>query len=299
MKRRHFIKSGIYGSIGSGLLPLQVKTQIPKEAPDAVRVNNGNPQTLLDAALKALGGMNKFIDSGDSVVLKPNMGWDRGPEYAANTNPDLIAALVQSCYNAGAKEVKIFDRTCNNPLRCYKNSGIENSGQSFGAEVQQIRKNKFESIDITNGKEIKKWTIYRDYLEADKIINVPIAKHHSLSQVSLGTKNLMGVMGGNRGSLHTNFDTKLADIASEILPDLTVIDAYRILTGNGPSGGNLSDVKLQKSIIASSCMVTADIIALELFNLSVNMVGHIREMARRRVPAFDRNKLIYREINLS
>ncbi len=299
MKRRHFIKTGTLGAIGSSILPAVLPGQNPNGPVDVVRVNNGEPVQLLTAALAALGGMKNFISSGDVVVVKPNMGWDRAPEYAANTNPELMAAVVKSCYQAGAKEVKVFDRTCNNPRRCYKNSKIEELAKAVDAEVFQIRKNKFSTIKLKNGQELKEWDIYKDYLEADKVINVPIAKHHSLSQITLGTKNLMGVMGGNRGSIHSGFEKKLADITSEILPDLTIIDAYRILTANGPSGGNLADVKLQKSLIASSCMVTADVTALKLFNMPLANIGHIHEMVKRRINKYDLNNLNLKEINLT
>ena len=298
MKRRKFIKTSTLGTLSVSLLPKVIRAQNSDPLPDVVRVNNGEPEQLFEAALTALGGMSRFISNGDVVVVKPNMGWDRAPEYAANTNPDLMAAVIKSCYQAGAKEVKVFDRTCNNSRRCYKNSKIEEIAKAADAEVFQIRKNKFSTIKLNNGKELKEWAIYEDYLEADKVINVPIAKHHSLSQISLGTKNLMGVMGDNRGSLHSGFETKLADITSEILPNLTIIDAYRILLANGPSGGNLADVKLQKSLFASSCMVTADVTALKLFNMSLENVGHINEMVKRGNNKFDLKNLNFKEINL-
>jgi uncharacterized protein (DUF362 family) len=298
MNRRQFVKCGALGTMGMGMLPLKLNSQSKQSVADVVRVNNGEPAQLLEAALAALGGMAQFVKNGDVVVVKPNMGWDRAPEYAANTNPDLIVAIVRSCYQAGAREVKIFDRTCNNPRRCYQNSKIEEMAKAADANISQIRQNKFTTIKLKNGRELKEWPVYDDFLEADKVINVPVAKHHSLSQISLGTKNLMGVLGDNRGSLHNGFETKLADICSEILPNLTIIDAYRILTANGPSGGNLSDVKLQRSLIASACMVTADVVGLELFSLSLSQVGHIQEMVNRGMNKFDLKNLNKKVINL-
>jgi uncharacterized protein (DUF362 family) len=299
MKRRNFIKTSAIGAIGAGLLPITATGQVQESYPDVVRVKNGEPDQLLPAALAALGGMSHFISKGDVVVVKPNMGWDRSPKYAANTNPELVAEIVKSCYNAGAKEVKVFDRTCNNPRRCYRNSKIEEKAKDAGADVFQIRKNKFVSVKLKNGKTLKEWSIYKDYLEADKTINVPIAKHHSLCHVTLGLKNLMGVMGDNRGSIHSGFDIKLADINEEILPTLTIIDAYRVLASNGPSGGNLSDVTFEKTLIASSCVVAADILGLDLFSLSYQQVGHIREMVDRKLNKFDVNKLKIKDIDLS
>ncbi|MCK4754259.1 MAG: DUF362 domain-containing protein [Calditrichia bacterium] len=298
MKRRTFIKTSTIGTIGAGLIPISMLGQEQDTLPDAVRVDNGEPAQLFNQAILGLGGMKQFISQGDIVVIKPNIGWARAPEYAANTNPDLVAEVVKSCYNAGAKEVKVFDRTCNNPRRCYISSEIEEKAEKAGAEVSQIRQNKFSSIKLKQGKVLKEWEIYEDYLEADKVINIPIAKHHSLSHVTLGIKNLMGVMGGNRGSIHTGFDEKIADISSEILPTLTIIDAYRILTRNGPTGGNLADVKLQRSLIASSCMVTADYLGMELFSLQLYQVGHIREMVDRGINKYDLTKLNLKQIDL-
>jgi len=242
--------------------------------------------------------MERFISRGDHVVVKPNIGWARAPELAANTNPDLVAEVIRSCLKAGAKVVKVFDRTCNDPRRCYNLSGIEESATSAGAEVRQIRRNMFTPIKLPEGKLLKEWEIYKEYLEADKIINIPIAKHHSLSRVSLGAKNLMGVMGGNRGSLHTDFDQKLIDICSEILPTLTIIDAYRILVRNGPTGGNPADVKIQKSLIASDCIVTADYLAMDLFSLPLHQVGHIQEMLNRSLNKYDLSRFNYMQIDL-
>ena len=298
MRRRTFVKTTTLGALGAGLVPVSLSGQEPNELPDAVRVDNGEPAQLLGQALLALGGMKQFISQGDRVVIKPNIGWARTPELAANTNPDLVAEVVKSCYNAGAKEVKVFDRTCNDPRRCYSASEIEEKAEKAGAEVSHIRKNKYSKIKLVNSKILKEWEIYTDYLETDKVINIPIAKHHSLSRVSLGIKNLMGVMGGNRGLIHSGFDEKLADIASTILPTLTIIDAYRILVANGPTGGDPADVKLQKTLIASSCMVTADYLGIELFSLPLNQVGHIREMVDRGINKFDLANLNTKKIDL-
>lgn len=301
MKRRKFIKSTAIGLAGAGLMPLSAhslqKTFSNDLYPHAVRVENGEPAALLQTALKELGGLKRFISEGDEVVIKPNMGWDRAPEYAANTNPDLVAEVVKATFKAGAKSVKVFDRTCNSPRRCYRNSLIEEKAAEAGADVLHVRDNRFEKIAI-NGKTIDEWRIYRDYLEADKVINIPVAKHHGLGGVTLGLKNLMGVMGGRRGSLHSYFATKLIDIDSKILPQLTIIDAYRILLDNGPSGGDLDDVKLAKTLIASPCIVTADFLGLSLFNRSLEDIGHIKEAADRGLNLYDLNNLNVKTVRL-
>jgi uncharacterized protein (DUF362 family) len=299
MNRRDFLVTTGAGVLGTSLLsPAWDRLVAQTQMPHAVWVENGEPAQLLAAALKEMGGISQFISRGDVVVVKPNMGWDRAPQYAANTNPELVAAVVTACLGAGAKTVKVFDRTCNNPLRCYTNSQIEEKAKNAGADVSQVRESRFVNKAI-NGELVKEWPIYKDYLEADKVINLPIAKHHSLSGVTLGMKNLMGAMGGNRGDIHNNFAQKLVDIDRTILPALTIIDAYRILTANGPVGGNLAHVKQTRTLIMSPCLVTADYVALELFGLSAGDAGFVGEALKRGLNRYDVKKLNLRRVRLA
>jgi len=300
MERRQFIKYAL-GMLGWSLTPFWSNGAgrvFGAEVPEAVWVENGEPVELLQTAAEAFGGLNTFISKGDVVVIKPNIGWDRAPEMGATTNPDLVAELVKQCLDAGAKQVKIFDRTCNNPRRCYRSSRIEASAKEAGAAVDQIRDFKFKNLRITGGEEIKEWPVYQDYLEADKVINVPIAKVHSMSTVTLGLKNLMGTLGGERGSLHNHFAVKLTDIAREILPTLTIVDAYRILEHNGPVGGNINDVKQTRTLIMSPCTATTDRLALELFGLPFEQVAHIRTAYERGLNKYDFGNLRLQKITL-
>lgn len=299
MKRRKFVKTSIAGIVAAGTLNGLDFLSAQDNYPDAVWVENGEPEQLFQNAMKELGGLKRFINKNDVVVIKPNIGWDRAPEYAANTNPDLIKIIVQECYKAGAETVKIFDRTCNNEQRCYKNSKIQKLAEEAGADVYHMRKNKYVEVSIKDGKTLSSWDIYKDYIDADKVINVPIAKHHSLDKVSLGLKNLMGVMGGKRGSIHTGFHEKLIDIDKEILPTLTIIDAYRILTNGGPQGGNLAHVQTKKTLIASPCIVSADYLALDLFGHSVDSIGHIKEAINRGINKYNINNLNVKKVTLS
>jgi len=299
MDRREFIKYSFIAGAGSLLLnnPAHLCSAL-SNPPHAVWVSDGEPEVLLQEALKPLGGMEHFVSKGDVVVVKPNIGWDRAPQLAATTNPQLVAAVIKECYRAGAKKVKLFDNTCNIARRCYRASGIERIAKESGAEVFHLFPHKFKTVALPEGEIIKEWPIYKDYLTADKVINVPIAKHHSLCQVTLGLKNLMGVMGGNRGEIHLNFEKKLIDIVSRLLPTLTIIDAYRILVRNGPVGGNLDDVRLKKTLIASPCTVTADYLALQLFDLKLEMVPYIQEAYRRGLNKFDPDRLTVKYITL-
>jgi uncharacterized protein (DUF362 family) len=302
MKRRDFIKATTIGAIGMNLVPfsLHKNNQLNAQSatPDVVWIENGEPEVLFQTAMKELGGMNKFISKGDVVVVKPNIGWAKTPEFAATTNPDLVAEIVKQCKEAGAKEVKVFDPTCNPWQRCYNLSGIEEKAKENGAKLTQTYDHKYTNLAI-NGEYIKEWPIYKDYIEADKMINVPIAKHHSLDRVTLGLKNLMGVMGGRRGSLHNNFGYKMADINSKLIPTLTIIDAYRILKANGPTGGSLSDVKLAKTLIASSCTVSADYVALDLFGHKLHEVQHISIANEHGLNKFNLSKLNIKKVKLA
>ena len=218
-------------------------------------------------AINAVGGMGRFVKAGDVVVVKPNMGWDRSTEFAANTHPLVVRAMVEECLAAGAKKVKVFDRTCNDARRCYVNSGIEGALKGMkGVECKHIEQERFKKV-VLNGKFLKEWELYDEALSADVYINVPVAKHHGLSKLTLGLKNIMGVMGGNRGYIHRSIDVALADINAHLKSHLTVIDATRILTAHGPQGGNIADVKILHKVIASTDIVAADAVATTLFGL--------------------------------
>ncbi len=296
MDRREFLKYTM--TLGAASTILQNPLQLFAATPEAVLVSGGEPAELLKTALNAYGGIQHFVSRGDVVVIKPNIGWDRSPEHAANTNPTLVSELVKLCLEAGAKKVKLFDRTCNNPRRCYQNSEIQSAAEKAGADVEQIRDFKFKNVRLPDGDLIKEWPIYEDYLEADKVINVPIAKHHSMARVTLGLKNLMGVMGDNRGEIHYRFSQKINDIASAILPSLTIIDGYRVLLRNGPSGGNLNDVKVAKTLIMSPCTVSADVLGLELFDLRLKEVSYIQEAVDRGMNRYNIETLNVKRIQL-
>ncbi|MEI6305869.1 MAG: DUF362 domain-containing protein [Deltaproteobacteria bacterium] len=232
-------------------------------------------------AINAVGGMRKFVKAGDIVVVKPNIGWDRSPELAANTHPQVVRAVVEECLAAGAKKVKVFDNTCNDSRRCYVNSGIENALSGMkGVECKQIEQERFRKV-VLNGRFLKEWELYDEVLSANVFINLPVAKHHGLSRLTLGLKNVMGVMGGNRGYIHRNLDVAMADVNSHLKSHLTIIDATRILTAHGPQGGNIADVKKLNKVIASTDIVAADAFATTLFGLkpadiAITVAAHAR-----------------------
>ena len=237
--------------------------------PSLTRVKGTDYSAITREAIDMLGGMAQFVQPGDKVVIKPNIGWDRSVEQGANTHPQVVRTLAEMALEAGGKRVLVFDYTCNEKRRCYRNSGIQDALKQMGRSVrlEHIDKRKFIPVDIEKGISLTRWDIYKDALEADCYINVPVAKHHGLSRLSLGLKNSMGVIGGNRGRLHHDLGQKLADLATLINPDLTVIDATRTLMKNGPQGGSLKDVRKRDTIIASADQVAADAVATTLFDL--------------------------------
>lgn len=263
MKRRDFLRDV---TIGSMLLNIRPGLLAQTSRPDLAVIQGDSPSQLTKAAVSAVGGIDRFISRGDKVILKPNIGWDRKPEQGACTNPEVIKTLVELCKNAGAKEVKVMDNPCNPARRTYARSGIAKAAKSAGAKVPFCSTHKMKKVDI-KGEWLKKWDVFSDFLEADKIINVPIAKTHSLSRVTLGMKNWLGCLGGNRNQLHQNLDAAMIDLSAFFKPVLTVLDAYRILIRNGPQGGRLSDVKLQKTIIAGTDYVAVDAMGVTFFGI--------------------------------
>ncbi|MCE5302463.1 MAG: DUF362 domain-containing protein [Planctomycetaceae bacterium] len=227
---------------------------------------------LVDRTLKSLGGIKKFVQEGMRVVVKPNIGWDRPPEQAANTNAMVVEAIVRQCLDAGAKRVWVFDRPCNDPRRSYARSGIPAAVASIGdvrAQCFQLNPKRYVPVRIDGGKSIQQFEFYRDALETecDCYINVPVAKHHALARLTLGLKNTMGVLGGRRGELHKDIGPRLADVNLVIRPKLTIIDATRILLRNGPGGQSLDDVKVLDTLVASTDPVAVDAYATTLFGL--------------------------------
>jgi uncharacterized protein (DUF362 family) len=231
---------------------------------------------MVENAINALGGMGRFVKKGDIVVVKPNMSWDRTPQQAANTNPDVVSKVIEMCYESGAKKVKVFDRCCSNAERSYKNSGVAEASKKAGAEVFHVDKWNYVDAEFEYSSPMEGWPVYRDAVTADCFINVPVLKHHTLTRLTLSMKNLMGLLGGNRGQIHWKIDTKLAHLTDFISPNLTVMDATRVLINNGPSGGNLEDVRVYDTIIAGVDPVLVDSESARLVDVDPFDIGYIK-----------------------
>jgi uncharacterized protein (DUF362 family) len=254
LRRKNGLKPGVFAARGSS-----------------------DPAKLTRAAVDAAGGMKKLVKRGDVVAVKPNIAWDRTPEQAANTNPLVVAALVAMALEAGAKEVKVFDRPCNSGRRTYQRSGIADAAAKAGANVMFVEDDMFVPVKIPGARVMKEWLLFRDALEADVLINAPILKHHGATGVTAGMKNLMGCAGGDRGQWHRDqLDQRIADVQLALKPDLVVVDAFRVLTAHGPQGGTPRDIRDMKTVAVSTDIVSADAYAAKLFGVEPADIAHIQ-----------------------
>jgi len=256
-----------------------------------------DPATLTRRAVQAVGGMERFVKPGQSVIVKPNICVAyHGPEYAATTNPQVVAELVKLCREAGASSVTVMDHPFGGTAeQAYKISQIADAVQAAGGQMVIMSSVKFKNTAIPEGKDIKKWPVYQDALKADVIIDVPIAKHHNLPRLTLAGKNLMGLT-EDRGGLHSNLGERLVDLYTLFKPKLIVVDAYRMLMNNGPTGGDLNDVKLAKTVIASHDIVAADAYATTLFGLKPDAISYVKAGAARGLGTMDLKSIKIEEI---
>ncbi|HZL50390.1 MAG TPA: DUF362 domain-containing protein [Terracidiphilus sp.] len=260
---------------------------VDPKLPQLTVVQGGEPRALVQRALEDLGGIRRFVSRQDVVVLKPNIAWDRTPEQAANTNPDVVAEMVRQCWQAGAKRVIVTDVSCNEPRRCFQRSGILAAARAEGAEVILPDPELFREVDM-GGVVLKSWPVFKPFLEADKIFNLPIAKHHGLVGVTLGMKNWYGILGGERNRLHQQIHQSLVDLANFMLPTLTLMDCYRVLLRNGPTGGNLEDVAMKKTMVAGTDPVAIDAyVAKAYWDLDSEHLPYLQMAAARGLGTLD------------
>jgi len=262
VERRDFIKGLLIGSLAAGISP---RLLAQSSYPELAVITGESPEKITRSAVELLGGMKHFIGRGDKVIIKPNIGWDRTPEMAACTNPEIVKTVVAMALEAGAKEVIVMDHTINQEKRCYIRSGIQEAARVAGAKVLFPEDQRLKKVNL-KGEWLKDWEVYADFLEADKIINLPATKVHSLSKVTLGLKNWLGAIGGSRNQLHQKIDEAMVDLAAFFKPTLTILDSYRILFRNGPQGGRISDTKLLKTVVAGTDPVAIDAYGATLFD---------------------------------
>jgi uncharacterized protein (DUF362 family) len=312
MDRRDFLKVlAVTGaaftlkmSDGLELFAQNVKTTSNGKAVDVVAVLGGEPEVMLRKALAEIGGIGKFVKKGQKVCIKPNIGWDKTPELAANTNPKLVAELVKQVLDAGAKEVIVFDHTCDEWTKCYKNSGIEAAAKGAGAKVVPGNdESYYRDVALPQGKSLSKTKIHSSILDSDVWINVPILKHHGGANMSLSMKNHMGICWDRRIFHSKNLQQCIADLCTlDKKPVLNIIDGYRLLKQNGPQGKSTTDVVIAKALFMSSDIVAVDTAATKFFNTIKTMplehVGHLADGEELKLGTMDLDKINIKRIKL-
>jgi uncharacterized protein (DUF362 family) len=308
MKRRTFIKTGFGAGLAAGAAAmlggmgrLSAMPGPPVALPyDLVAVKGGEPDFMFDKAIDSLGGMQAFVKKGQSVVVKPNIGWDVSPERAGNTNPLLVKRIVQHCLAAGASAVYVFDNTCDKWDQCYATSGIKQAVSDAGGKmVPGNQESYYQQVEIKQGKKLQNAKVHELILQSDVFINVPVVKHHSSAGLTLAMKNLMGVVWDRMYWHRNDLQQCIADYATFYRkPDLNVVDAYRIMTRNGPRGVSQADVSLQKQLLVSTDMVAVDAAAAKVFGKEPSDIGHIKIAEQMGVGRADLNSLIINRIIL-
>ncbi|HOP07725.1 MAG TPA: DUF362 domain-containing protein [candidate division Zixibacteria bacterium] len=266
-----------------------------KSLPGVVLVRDEDHTRALRRSLDAIGGIKRFVKSGERVTIKPNVGWDRAPAQAADTNPLLVGEMVRLCLEAGAASVIVADVTCNDPRRCFLRSGIKEAAEKAGATVHLEADEDFITVDL-GGEMLTSWPVLKYFLETDRLINMPIVKQHSLPSCTIGLKNLYGILGGSRNRLHQKIDQSIVDLANFCHPTLTVVDATRVLLRGGPQGGSLDDVAIENTVICATDPVAADSRGAEFLGLRGEQVGHIVLAEKSGLGQVDYNLSGYKEI---
>lgn len=309
MERRNFIKTTLLGAFAASFNLKAGKLDANDHLAsylgnDMAAVMGGEPVEMYKKAITAMGGMGKYVKQGYKVVVKPNIGWDKKPELGANTNPDLVAAIVKDCLAAGASEVTVFDHTCDEWQACYKNSGIIEAAEKAGAKVAFAHDEKYyREITLPKAKKLKKVKIHEAILSCDAWINVPILKHHGGAKMSVSMKNFMGIV-WDRGFFHANdLQQCIADVSTfEKMPVLNIVDAYRIMTQNGPKGKTIEDIQLAKALFISPDILAVDTAAITFFSqfkpTRLETVGHIAMGEEHRIGTSDLTKLKIERIKL-
>jgi len=267
---------------------------------DLAAISGGEPEVMFRAAIDAMGGMKRFVKGNQKVLVKPNIGWDAPPERAANTHPSLVMEIIKSCYEAGAKEVFVFDNPCDEWTRSYKNSGIEAAAKEAGATVVSGKNESYyHEVELPRAKSLKKAKVHELVLNSDVFINVPILKNHRFGgQITIAMKNLMGVV-WDRDYWHANdLHQCIADFADHFKPHLNIVDAYRIIRTNGPQGISVNDTALMKAQLISPDIVSVDTAATKLFGLDPASVSYITKGHSNKTGTMDLDSINIKRMKL-
>jgi uncharacterized protein (DUF362 family) len=306
MNRRDFLKKSFKCAAftsTSALLPDLLKGVLAAgTAPDLV-VANGSPGSATRSAVEAMGGMSRFVRSGDKVVIKPNMSFPNPPEWGTTTHPDVVRELAALCVKAGASAVLVLDNPLRSPGLCLEKCGLRKACRDVPETLVEavVDRNFFEEVKIPQGKALRVVMIMRKVLEADTLIAAPVAKSHSATGVSLSIKGMMGLVYDRRTfHIDVDLDTALVDLCTVLRPKLTLIDATRLLSEGGP-GGPGKVIPMNK-VIASTDFVAADSAAVELGTwygrkFKGHQVKHIRMAHERGLGNMDISSLTVKEVH--
>ena len=284
MERRTFLKNTAVAGLAGGIalnLPAVVTSKKNKAAKkgqyDLVAVRGGGAAEMFDLGIAALGGMKTFVKPGQTVVVKPNIGWAKTPEVAANTNPELVKRIVEHCFKAGAKTVYVLDHTCNNWNDCYKKSGIAEAAKAAGAKVLSgNHEADYRPVEVPKGKRLKNTKIHNVILDSDVFINVPVLKNHGGAVMTAAMKNLMGIVWDRRYFHRNNLQQCIADSVTARTPDLNIVDAFRVMKKGGPQGRSLADVAEMKYQLLSTDIVAVDTAASKILGISTSRIPHLK-----------------------
>jgi len=316
MKRREFLtQAGRAAALAAmageaGLISLGCQSEVSRKAlaikpdfqvaadpqfPCVVLARREDHASALSAALEAIGGIRRFVKPGERVLLKPNAAWNRVPEHGVNTNPVLVGEMTRQCRLAGASEVLVTDYGGSDQEKTFSRSGIKQAVERNGGRILFLSENDFRQADL-RGKFISTWPVLKYIFEVDRLINMPIAKHHGLVWGTASMKNFFGAIGGHRDYLHEQLDQAIVDLAAYFQPTLTVIDATRVLMRNGPGGGSFADVRICNAVICATDQVAADARACEFLNISSREIRHVVLAAQQGLGEIDYRRAGFLEI---
>ena len=304
MNRREFLKRSAAIGFGAGLLLLPkglrnaARLAAQENYPDLVALKGGKPEAMFDRGMRQIGGMGRFVKNGQTVVVKPNMSWDLSPEYAANTSPALVAAVVKHCLDAGAKRVVVLDHSIDYWENSAKNSGVLAAALRAGAVHAPAEREGYYQRIALSGSILKETMIHESLLECDALINVPVLKHHGGAGLTGSIKNLMGCVWNRRTYHAKGLNVCMADFLHAKRPNLNIVDAYRVITKNGPRGGALDVVAPMGSLLISPDIVAVDTAASMLLGRKQGEVEPIRLAAAAGFGVMDLSKLNISRITL-
>jgi len=255
-------------------------------------------EKMVKRGLTQMGGLDRFVKRGMKVVIKPNLGFNSSPERAHTTHPYLVETVAKMCKALGA-EVKIMDRPVHNARLVYKTSKMVEVADNAGVNLEYMDGRKYQKVNVPGGMNLRSLKVYKDIREADVIINMPIAKHHSSATLTMAMKNLMGVIGGNRGIYHLGLHKNIVDFTKTVPVQLVILDATRVLTRHGPSSGRPQDIKHPETIVMGVNPVAVDAYSAQaFFGISPSSIDYLKYASREGMGEINTRNLRVKRISV-